>query len=58
MPKMMDMNLSYCKNLEDISFIDNMPDFRNGWFRDTKVNLNTVKPYRAYAKSKKRAILN
>ena len=46
MPKMMDMNLSYCKNLEDISFIDNMPDFRNGWFRDTKVNLNTVKPYR------------
>jgi hypothetical protein len=45
MPKMMDMNLSYCHNLEDIGFIDNMPDFHNGWFRDTPIREDDVAPY-------------
>ena len=46
MPRMVDMNLSYCENLEDISFLDGMPDFQSGWFRNTKVTEEMLKPYR------------
>ena len=45
MPKMMDLNLSYCENLDDVGFIDLMPDFQNGWFRNSKVTWDMVKPY-------------
>ena len=42
---MQDLNLAYCRNLEDISFINNMPDFENGWFRSTKLSREDILPY-------------
>ncbi|MBR3474282.1 MAG: leucine-rich repeat domain-containing protein [Oscillospiraceae bacterium] len=45
MPKLMDLNLSYCENLDDVGFIDLMPDFQNGWFRNSEVTWDMVKPY-------------
>ena len=43
--QMQDLNLSYCRNLADICFIDNMPDFENGWFRSTGVTQEQIVPY-------------
>lgn len=44
--KMLDMNLSYDK-LQDLSLLDNYPDFENGWFRNTGVTRDEADSYLA-----------
>ncbi len=35
--KLQDLNLSYDRHFSDLSFLENCPDFENGWFRNTGV---------------------
>lgn len=42
---MEDLNLSWCKYLDNIDFIANMPNFQNGWFRFTGVDREDVEQF-------------